>query len=118
MSTRREGSQKWKAETELKAVSWQDKKSSADKEEEVLQKEIEDLRRWAEMIDSMNDEQKKEYLYNRPNELKTAKIQKCKLRKRVQGRDKSKPSTSNGILASVWKFHKEEDEELKIGSDV
>lgn len=46
MSTRREGSQKWKAETELKAVSWQDKKSSADKEEEVLQKEIEDLRRW------------------------------------------------------------------------
>lgn len=109
------------------------------------------------MIDSMNDEQKKEYLYNRPNELKTAKIQKCKLRKRVryklvsciaylertgklefhffstvffmglmtgilwvqvQGRDKSKPSTSNGILASVWKFHKEEDEELKIGSDV
>lgn len=46
MSTMREGSQKWKAETEPKAVSWQDKKSSADKEEEVLQKEIEDLRRW------------------------------------------------------------------------
>ena len=31
----------------------------------------------------------------------------------VQRVEKSNPSTSNGILASVWKFHKEEDEELK-----
>ncbi|KAG6699266.1 hypothetical protein I3842_08G059500, partial [Carya illinoinensis] len=103
---------------EAKAVSWQEKKSLADKEEEVLQKEIEDLGIWTEMMDSMNDEQKKEYLYNRPQELKTVKIQKGKPRQRVQRGEKSKPSTSNGILASVWKFHKEDDDEFKSGSNV
>lgn len=29
----------------------------------------------------------------------------------VQRAEKSKPSTSSGILASVWKFHREDDEE-------
>lgn len=95
-------------------------------------------------MDSLTDEQKKEYLDNRPMELKTVKIQKSKLRQRVsfsllitmgglnftcsnnifcdfdgevmllvqvQRAEKSKPSTSSGILASVWKFHREDDEE-------
>lgn len=34
-------------------------------------------------MDSLTDEQKKEYLDNRPMELKTVKIQKSKLRQRV-----------------------------------
>lgn len=37
-----------------------------------------------EMMDTMKDEQLKEYLYNRPNELKTVKIQKSKPRQRVR----------------------------------
>ena len=36
------------------------------------------------MMDTMKDEQLKEYLYNRPNELKTVKIQKSKPRQRVR----------------------------------
>jgi hypothetical protein len=35
-------------------------------------------------MDSLTDEQKKEYLDNRPMELKTVKIQKSKLRQRVR----------------------------------
>ncbi|KAF2297389.1 hypothetical protein GH714_022650 [Hevea brasiliensis] len=56
------------------AISWQEKKDLADKEEVALEKEIEDLRKW------------------------------------VQQARKSKSSTSTGIMASVWKFHKENDE--------
>nr|XP_023911137.1 uncharacterized protein LOC112022743 [Quercus suber]POF11942.1 hypothetical protein CFP56_13785 [Quercus suber] len=116
MSSIREGNQNKKVAVQPKAVSRQEKKSLADNEEKVLQKEIEDLRLWVEMMDTMKDEQLKEYLYNRPNELKTVKIQKSKPRQRVQRVEKS--STSDGILASVWKFHKEEDEDLKSGSNI
>ncbi|GMY35184.1 hypothetical protein FCV25MIE_30426 [Fagus crenata] len=118
MSSVRKGNQNKKVAVEPKVVSWQEKKSLADKEEQTLQKEIEDLRLWARMMDSMNGEQLKEYICNRPIELKTLKIQKSKPRQRVQRIEKSNPSTSNGILASVWKFHKEEDEELKSRSNI
>lgn len=36
-----------------------------------------------DMIDAMNDEQLKEYIKNRPEELKTVKIQKSKPRQKV-----------------------------------
>jgi hypothetical protein len=50
MSTIREGSQKKKVAVEPKAVSWQEKKSLADKEEEVLRKEVEDLGIWVRVF--------------------------------------------------------------------
>lgn len=50
MSTTREGNHKKKGTAEAKAVSWQEKKSLADKEEEVLQKEIEDLGIWVSSL--------------------------------------------------------------------
>lgn len=46
MSSIREGNQNKKVAVQPKAVSWQEKKSLADNEEKVLQKEIEDLRLW------------------------------------------------------------------------
>ena len=46
MSSIREGNQHKKVAVQPKAVSWQEKKSLADNEEKVLQKEIEDLRLW------------------------------------------------------------------------
>ena len=46
MSSIREGKQNKKVAVQPKAVSWQEKKSLADNEEKVLQKEIEDLRIW------------------------------------------------------------------------
>ena len=36
----------------------------------------------------------------------------------VQIQRVEKSSTSDGILASVWKFHKEEDEDLKSRSNI
>jgi hypothetical protein len=50
MSTIMEGNQKKKAAVEPKAVSWQEKKSLADKEEEVLRKEVEDLEIWVRVF--------------------------------------------------------------------
>lgn len=40
--------------------------------------------RQTDKIDAMNDEQLKEYLKNRPEELKTVKIQKSKPRQKVR----------------------------------
>ncbi|CAJ1947968.1 unnamed protein product [Sphenostylis stenocarpa] len=74
-------------------------------EEEALRKDTEDLKIWIDMIENMNDEQLKGYLENHAGELKLTKPQKPK--NKVQSTVKSKSSTSsNGILASVWRFHK------------
>ncbi|KAF2297384.1 hypothetical protein GH714_022594 [Hevea brasiliensis] len=71
------------------AISWQEKKDLADKEEVALEKEIEDLRKWTDMIDAMNDKQLRDYLKNRPEELKTVKIQRSKPRQRQLNMDSS-----------------------------
>ncbi|KAF7820083.1 uncharacterized protein G2W53_025538 [Senna tora] len=96
---------KKKAVREEEELSWKEKKEIADKEEDVLRKDINDLETWADMIDSMNEENLKEYLKNRPDDLKQKRGKKCKTR--VQCTGKSKSSTCNAIMASVWKFHKE-----------
>ncbi|CAI0396460.1 unnamed protein product [Linum tenue] len=59
-------------------LTWQEKKDIADKEEKSLLNEIQALRAWVGMVGAMNDEQLKEYLKNRPQDLKTSKIQKKK----------------------------------------
>ncbi|XP_015584216.1 uncharacterized protein LOC8264408 isoform X1 [Ricinus communis] len=108
MSALREGKKKRQIAIEPTPISSQDKKELPHQEEEekVLKKEIQDLRQWTEMIDVMNDEQLKEYLKNRPDQFKTVKIERSKPRQRVR---KTKSSTSTGIMASVWKFHREDD---------
>ncbi|KAK9929649.1 hypothetical protein M0R45_026741 [Rubus argutus] len=92
-------------------VTWLERKSLADKETETLEKQIQDLKTWANMVESMNEEQLKEYLENRPDEFKTVKIHNIAPRQRIQRIEKPKCSTSNGIMASVWKFHKEEEQQ-------
>ncbi|EEF26331.1 conserved hypothetical protein [Ricinus communis] len=116
MSALREGKKKRQIAIEPTPISSQDKKELPHQEEEekVLKKEIQDLRQWTEMIDVMNDEQLKEYLKNRPDQFKTVKIERSKPRQRlvillVQQVRKTKSSTSTGIMASVWKFHREDD---------
>jgi DNA-directed RNA polymerase alpha subunit len=52
MSSVRKGNQNKKVALEPKVVSWQEKKSLADKEEQTLQKEIEDLRLWVGSFNS------------------------------------------------------------------
>ncbi|XP_021896058.1 uncharacterized protein LOC110813291 [Carica papaya] len=99
------------AEEAKPLLSLQDKNNMADKQEEALAKDIQHLATWIDMIDAMNDEQLKEYIKNRPEELKTVKIQKSKPRQKVQKAAKSNPTTSTGIMASVWKFHKDDNED-------
>nr|DAD39174.1 TPA_asm: hypothetical protein HUJ06_013497 [Nelumbo nucifera] len=100
-------------------LTWQQKKALVDKEEEVLKKDVEELAKWANMIETMDDQQLKEYVMNRPESLKSVKTIKGVSRKRVQrSTGKSKSSASNGIMASVWKFHKEDDEEAPTRSQV
>ncbi|WCJ32471.1 hypothetical protein M5689_013892 [Euphorbia peplus] len=107
MSTAREGKNKKQMEN-IAALSWQEKKELADKEEDALAKDINDLRKWADVVDAMNDEQLKEYLKSRPEELKTLKKQKRKQPTRQKVQRKTKSSTPTGIMASVWKFHVED----------
>ncbi|KAI9124547.1 hypothetical protein K1719_004469 [Acacia pycnantha] len=103
------GKNKKREVKEAKVQSWKDKKEVADKEEDDLRKDIENLKTWVDMIQSMNNQQVKEYLQNRPDDLK--KIKTCqkshKNKTKIQCAGKSKSSAYSGILASVWKFHKD-----------
>ncbi|CAL0303075.1 unnamed protein product [Lupinus luteus] len=96
---------KKKAERERNMVpmQWQEKKQVAEKEEDVLRKEIEEFKTWVNMIETMNDQQLQGYIKNHQGDSKMANNQKIK--KKAQAAGKSKPSIS-AIMASVWKFHK------------
>ncbi|KAM6544478.1 hypothetical protein CsatB_008925 [Cannabis sativa] len=136
----KDGKQKKKINTteycNSKGVSWQEMKYLADTEEGSLKQDIQDLKSWAmmesrggrlylwdficisiirvtNMIDSMNEEKLKEYIENRPVELKTVKIQKNNNtpRPKIQRIGKSTKASNNGIMASVWKFHKDHDDD-------
>ncbi|XVF30023.1 hypothetical protein REPUB_Repub16aG0021600 [Reevesia pubescens] len=100
-------------------LSLQENINMVDKEEQALVKDIDDLKKWTDTIDEMKDEELKEYLKNRPEELKSVNIQKNKPKQKVKKVMKPKPSTSSGIMASVWKFHKEDgdDKEFSARSD-
>ncbi|KAH7524962.1 hypothetical protein FEM48_Zijuj06G0174900 [Ziziphus jujuba var. spinosa] len=115
MSTMREleNNKKKKTIIEAKDISWQEKKCLADQQEVALYEDIQNLTTWTNMIDSMNDKQLKDYLENRPEELKTTKIPKTNPHHNLKHKKvgKSKSSTSSGIMASVWKFHKEDDDQ-------
>ncbi|XP_057970159.1 uncharacterized protein LOC131159330 [Malania oleifera] len=112
MTAGSKGKNKKKAIEESKALSIQEKREIADREEAALEKEVIELSQWADMIDAMDDQQLREYLKNRPDNLKTEKIKKSMPRKKVQRGGKS--GSSNTIMASVWKFHKEDDEGTSI----
>ncbi|XP_030485678.1 uncharacterized protein LOC115702352 isoform X2 [Cannabis sativa] len=113
----KDGKQKKKINTteycNSKGVSWQEMKYLADTEEGSLKQDIQDLKSWTNMIDSMNEEKLKEYIENRPVELKTVKIQKNNNtpRPKIQRIGKSTKASNNGIMASVWKFHKDHDDD-------
>ncbi|KAE9617508.1 hypothetical protein Lal_00034597 [Lupinus albus] len=94
---------KAEAEKNMVPMQWQEKKQLAEKEEDGLRKEIEEFKSWVNMVETMNDQQLQGYLKNHHCDSKMANNQKIK--KKVQGAGKSKPSIS-AIMASVWKFHK------------
>ncbi|KAL9449485.1 hypothetical protein AB3S75_011418 [Citrus x aurantiifolia] len=95
-----------KIELKPRTLSLEEKNELAKNEEKELEKQIQDLKTWTDEIAAMNDEQLVEYLKNRPPELKT-----------VQRVRKSKPPKYTGALASVMKFHKDDDEESSAKPD-
>ncbi|XP_038987046.1 uncharacterized protein LOC120112249 [Phoenix dactylifera] len=114
MSSESESKKKKKKKaSEVEVLSWQQKKELIDREEAAMEREVEELLSWTSMIESMDDNQLKEYLQNRPESLKSVKIGKVAPGKKVQrnAKTRSSSSSSRGLMASVWKFHKEEDEE-------
>ncbi|XP_026458862.1 uncharacterized protein LOC113359445 [Papaver somniferum] len=98
-------------------VSWRQKKAHADKEEETMGKEIEELITWTSIIEAMDDQQLKEYVTNRPENMQSVKITKSASSKRGQRSSaKSKCTPSNALMDAIWKFHREEDDETSLRS--
>ncbi|KAL9446336.1 hypothetical protein AB3S75_014076 [Citrus x aurantiifolia] len=107
-----------KIELKPRTLSLEEKNELANSEEKELEKQIQDLKTWTDEIAAMNDEQLVEYLKNRPPELKTVKIQSSQPKEKlVQRVRKSKPPKYTGALASVMKFHKDDDEESSAKPD-
>ncbi|XP_022718249.1 uncharacterized protein LOC111276739 [Durio zibethinus] len=84
MSSGRVGKKSKKIASKPNAVSLQEKIKMVDKEEQALLKDIDDLKKWTDTIDAMKDDVLKEYLQNRPEELKSVKIQKNKTNQKVR----------------------------------
>ncbi|XP_077247588.1 uncharacterized protein LOC143887378 [Tasmannia lanceolata] len=102
-------------EVETEVLSWREKKALADKEEEVIGKEVDELITWTSMIESMDEQQLKECVLNRPESLQSVRTGKGAPGKRVQRSGKPKcSSASDGLMAAIWKFHREEGEEASM----
>ncbi|ERN08542.1 hypothetical protein AMTRI_Chr11g155160 [Amborella trichopoda] len=122
--SRRETKKKKMASVERECLSWQEKKAIADKEEENIEKEVEELHTWTSLLEGMDDEQLKDYLSKRPETTQTVRTGKIAPSKRVQKAPKSKLSSSSqsssqshGLMATIWKFHTEDDEPLVSSGD-
>ncbi|RDX74532.1 hypothetical protein CR513_45714, partial [Mucuna pruriens] len=74
----RKNKRKEKDEEKVVSISWQEKKELAQKEEEVLRKDMEDLKTWIDMMETMNDQQLKGYLEKHAGDLNLTKDQKIK----------------------------------------
>ncbi|ONK77485.1 uncharacterized protein A4U43_C02F7050 [Asparagus officinalis] len=92
-------------------LSWQQKKERADADEVVIKNQVEELFSWTTMIQNMTDDQLKEYVLNRPKNLNLETKKKAPVKKAKKERKPRASSSSLGIMASIWKFHKEDDDE-------
>ncbi|XP_073004387.1 uncharacterized protein [Typha latifolia] len=100
----------------IEVLSWPQKKELADKEEEAIREEVKEVISWTSMMEAMDDNQLKEYLPNRPasleNVTKLKDLPTKTVRRNVKLRAPS--SSSAGLMAAVWKFHREDDEEASM----
>ncbi|KAF5191272.1 hypothetical protein FRX31_019139 [Thalictrum thalictroides] len=113
MSTERQTKKKKGIAQTSELISWKQKKIIADKEEEEIGKEVQELIKWTSLIESMNDQQLKEYLRNRPEHMQSesaVKIPKPSPGKKVQRNRKPKAS----LMDAIWKFHREDEETVQI----
>ncbi|GLJ28895.1 hypothetical protein SUGI_0569750 [Cryptomeria japonica] len=107
-------------------LSWREKKSGMDAEEPALQKEVEEIASWVSslylvtLFESMDEAQLKEYVLTRlpPSQYRGTKKAPIKRVYRSQHRGKPVKSsantrTTNSIMAAVWKFHSEEDDQSR-----
>ncbi|XP_064992204.1 uncharacterized protein LOC103995159 [Musa acuminata AAA Group] len=110
--SRREPKGKKASDTEV--ISWKQKKDLADMEEMAVGKQLEELIAWTAMIEAMSDEQLKDYVLNRPESLRSVKTGKNAPGKKPGRRSGKSCSPSQGLMATVWKYHKEDDDEASI----
>ncbi|CAI9114822.1 OLC1v1015630C2 [Oldenlandia corymbosa var. corymbosa] len=61
----------------------QERKQHAEKEQQAVEKEVEELLTWTDMVEGMDESQLKNYVKNRPKHLKTAKREKIGKSRRV-----------------------------------
>ncbi|KAD6119323.1 hypothetical protein E3N88_10594 [Mikania micrantha] len=64
-----------KEDLEATKMSWKEKKKCADAQEEAIKKLIIDHTRWAAMIEQMNNQKMKSYVRERPQNLKTIRLE-------------------------------------------
>uniref|UniRef100_A0A6V7QWR1 Uncharacterized protein n=1 Tax=Ananas comosus var. bracteatus TaxID=296719 RepID=A0A6V7QWR1_ANACO len=97
---------------EAEVLSWQEQKKIADAEEATVRSEVDEFVSWTTMIEAMDDKELKEYALNKPDSLQSVRRGKDALKK-TKRNGKARPSSpsSLGIMATVWKFHTEGDEE-------
>ncbi|KAJ0976907.1 hypothetical protein J5N97_012381 [Dioscorea zingiberensis] len=118
MAGRGSGSKKKKS-ANAEVLSWRQKKAIADVEEAAVSRDVEELITWTNMAEAMDDGQLKEYLLNRAEALhgSTGNGESAtgkKGQKSLKKRSTSTSSSSKGIMASIWKFHREDNEEASL----
>ncbi|KAL3503895.1 hypothetical protein ACH5RR_033736 [Cinchona calisaya] len=101
--------EKSKSTMDTQASTLKERKQHANMEKEAVEKDVQELLTWTDMIGGMDDTQLKTYVKNRPKHLKTAKKEKVGKSRRFKGVENCKRSGCSGIMAAVWKFHKEGD---------
>ncbi|KAH7681007.1 hypothetical protein IHE45_05G031700 [Dioscorea alata] len=98
------------------ALSWRQKKALADVEEAAVTREVEELVSWTTKAENMDDGELKRHLLSRAEVLHgtgsgqgaNGKKGQKNLKTRVTS---ASTSSSQGVMASIWKFHREDDEE-------
>ncbi|URD72262.1 hypothetical protein MUK42_34419 [Musa troglodytarum] len=89
-------------------------------EEMAVGKQLEELIAWTAMIEAMSNEQLKDYVLNRPESLRSVKTGKNAPGKKMLAINAAGEKKweilflLSGLMAIVWKYHKEDDDEASI----
>ncbi|XP_039125935.1 uncharacterized protein LOC120261976 isoform X2 [Dioscorea cayenensis subsp. rotundata] len=101
------------------ALSWRQKKALADVEEAAVTGEVEELISWTTMAENKDDGELKRHLLSRAEVLHGTGSGEGASGKKGQKNLKTRltsasTSSSQGVMASIWKFHMEDDEEPSL----
>ncbi|URD75478.1 hypothetical protein MUK42_09027 [Musa troglodytarum] len=92
---------KGKKASDAEVISWKQKKDLADMEEMAVGKPLEELIAWTAMIETMSNEQLKDFVLNRPESLQSVKTGKNAPGKKVHWHSDQALYRSNGSIRYV-----------------